>query len=335
MKQMKPTYLILLISCSILSRLFAQDMHFSQFYSAPLLLNPAFTGAGTCMRTNLIHRTQWAGFAKPYHSSVLSIDHFLVNAHIGLGLLLAEEYAGSGKLKTTFFRPSFAFSAQLKKETVLRLGLQPGIAVKSVNFNDLLFGDQIYRGGNVATVEQPTSSRTYFDFNAGAILSRSKTWIGIAFNHLNMPNESLQGNIEQRLPVLTSVHAGIRLELNPEEKDKLEKKYVTPVLHYRRQKKFDQLDIGCYFNRKMITVGVWYRGIPGIQSFTKSYINQDALVFVGGLQTERVKFGYSYDMTISPLKTVSRGAHELSLSFQICNPKNRKIHYALISCPKF
>lgn len=312
-----------------------QDMHFSQFYSAPLLLNPAYTGAGTCLRSSLIHRNQWSGFEKPYRSSVVSIDHYLNNAHLGLGALVAEEYAGTGALKTIYIRPSVAFAARIKKESVLRLGLQPGIGIKTVNFNDLLFGDQIYRGGAVPTIETPAGKHTYFDFNAGAILSRSKTWLGIAFNHLNMPNESLTGNIEQHLPILLSLHAGIRLELNREEKDLLQKKYLSPVLHYRRQKNFDQLDFGCYFNKRIFTLGIWYRGMPGIQYFKKTYINQDAVVFVAGIQHERVKFGYSYDRTISALKTVSKGAHEISLSFQVCNPKNRKIHYALISCPKF
>lgn len=328
-------YLIVFALLSTAGKHVAQDMHFSQFYSAPLLLNPAFTGAGICMRTNFIHRLQWNGFEKPYRSTVFSIDHFLINAHLGIGVLVAEEYAGMGGLKTSYYRPSVAFAAQLKKETVLRLGIQPGISSKSVNFDNLLFGDQIYRGGNISTVENIAIKKTYFDLNAGAILSRRESWLGIAFNHLNQPDESLMGNIEQRLPTLISLNAGIRFETNPQEKDITQKKYITPVVHFRQQRKFSQLDIGCYFNKQVFTLGVWYRGFPTLQRVSKSYINQDALVFVGGIQTERLKFGYSYDLTISKLKTVSKGAHEISLSFQFCNPKNRKIRYALISCPKF
>jgi type IX secretion system PorP/SprF family membrane protein len=311
-------------------------MHFSQFYASPVFLNPAFTGAGTCARVSLTHRSQWNGFANPYKSSLLTFDHYLNNSHFGTGFIVAEEYAGSGSLKTTYIRPSIAFAVQLKKRYNLRLGIQPGIGIRSVNFNDLLFGDQIYRGGaGVTSIENPAQKKTFFDLSTGALISGTRFWAGLSFTHLNRPNESLMGSYSQHLPTLISLHGGIKLDLNPDEKEAFRKKYFTPVLHYRLQNKFDQLDIGFYLTRYVFTAGVWYRGIPGLQSINKSYINQDALVFVGGFQQERLKFGYSYDMTISGLKSISRGAHEISLSFQICNPKNRKTHYALISCPKF
>jgi len=51
--------LILVWSGSI--NLKAQDIHFSQFYAAPLLTNPASTGmSGEGLRVANVYRNQWA-----------------------------------------------------------------------------------------------------------------------------------------------------------------------------------------------------------------------------------------------------------------------------------
>ena len=37
---------------------------------------------------------------------------------------------------------------------------------------------------------------------------------------------------------------------------------MSPSLHFKKQSKFNQLDIGTYFNLEPINFGIWYRGIP-------------------------------------------------------------------------
>ena len=62
------------------------------------------------------------------------------------------------------------------------------------------------------------------------------------------------------------------------------------------------------------------------------------MIFLFGLSVHRFKVGYSYDMTLSSLtNALSRGANELSMTFQFCEGriKGRKKKSVLISCPKF
>lgn len=318
---------------------FGQDMHFTQFYASPLFLNPAFTGANVCSRATLVYRNQWPGVKTTYQSYLLSLDHYLTKQHIGVGLQCGVDVAGTGGLKTTIVHPSIAYEAKINKTIMVRAALQPGITIKSIDFDKLLFGDQIARGGNtgassVATVETPTQSRAFFDIGAGGLIFTSNFWLGVSFFHLNKPNESLTGAEGVILPIKSSVHGGGKFYLNPDEKDPDLRRSISLVGHYRSQGEFDQFDIGMYYTMNGINLGLWYRGIPGLKAYKPGYSNNDATAIILGYQKDRLSIGYSYDITISQLQRLTKGAHELTLSYQLCKFKQKQKR-VLVSCPKF
>lgn len=310
-------------------------MHFTQFYSSPLYLNPAFTGAGVCSRLSATYRNQWPGISKTYKSYLFSADHYIQKYNVGVGLLFGNDEAGTGELKTTIINPSFAYEAKLGRKLAMRVGFQPGVGIRSINFNNLLFGDQIARGGNVSTLETPTQSKAYFDVGTGVLLYTSKYWGGASFFHLNKPNESLMENEDALLPIKYTVHGGIKHSLNKEEKEAFKQKSVSGAFHYRGQREFDQFDIGMYYTQYVFNLGIWYRGIPGLKAYKPGYSNNDALAILIGVTTERMNFGYSYDATISRLANFSRGAHEVCISYQLCKLKKKKKARLFIPCPKF
>ncbi|MES2516252.1 MAG: type IX secretion system membrane protein PorP/SprF [Bacteroidota bacterium] len=319
---------------------YSQDMHFTQFYASPLYLNPAFTGANVCSRATLIYRNQWAGIKKGYESYMFSMDHYLSKQHVGIGLQAAVDQAGTGGLRTTIINPSLAYETNINKTIAIRFGLQPGVVIKSIQFDRLLFGDQIARGGSanpgsVSTVETRTANKAFFDIGAGTLVYTSNYWLGASFFHLTRPNESLYDTESATLPIKYSVHGGTKIFINKEEKDPDLKKSVSIVMHYRGQGKFDQFDIGTYYSQRGISLGIWYRGIPGLKAYKPGYSNNDALAFVTGFQQERFNIGYSYDITISQLQRLTNGAHEVTLSYQFCSPKKKKVKRVLVSCPKF
>jgi type IX secretion system PorP/SprF family membrane protein len=316
-----------------------QDMHFTQFYSSPLYLNPAFTGANVCSRVSLVYRNQWPGIKKTYQSYLLSIDHFLPKQNLGVGLQCGVDNAGTGGLRTTIINPSIAYETKINKTLAVRFGFQPGVTIKSINFNRLIFGDQIARGGNagassVTTVEAPTKTKAFFDIGAGGLIYTSKYWIGASFFHINTPNESLTESEDVVLPLKYSVHGGAKFYLNESEKDPDLKKSVSIVGNYRGQGEFDQFDLGVYFSQYVFTAGIWYRGIPGLKAYKPGYRNDDAIALIFGFHQDRLNIGYSYDITISLLNGLTQGAHEVTLSYQLCKTKKTKKRI-LVSCPKF
>jgi hypothetical protein len=96
------------------------------------------------------------------------------------------------------------------------------------------------------------------------------------------------------------------------------------------------LDLGIYYNLNWFILGAWYRGIPFLKPDGQD-INTDAVIFLIGINMNRYKIGYSYDATISKLTNAnSRGSHEISMAYQLCNQKKvKKKKNVLIACPKF
>ena len=337
---MKKYYYIFLLLSAFCKTLQSQDMQFTQFYASPLYLNPAFTGANVCSRVSITYRNQWPGVNTAYQSYLVSFDHYLQAQGLGVGLMFASDKAGTGGLRTTLINPSFSYETKITRNIGVRFGLQPGITIKSIQFDKLLFGDQIARGGSanpgsVSTVETPTQNKTFIDIGAGALFYTNKLWLGTSFYHINKPNESLVNAPGNVLPVKYSVHGGYKFALNEDEKDSDLRKTISLVMNYRGQGKFDQFDIGMYYSQHGFNLGFWYRGLPGIKSYKTGYPNNDAVAFLTGYQTKRATIGYSYDITISQLSSVSKGAHEITFSFQVCNPKKNPTKRLTVSCPKF
>ncbi|MDQ3047889.1 MAG: type IX secretion system membrane protein PorP/SprF [Bacteroidota bacterium] len=333
---MKNIYLTALLFIVImLPKAGAQDMHFTQFFSSPVYLNPAFAGADVCSRVSLVYRNQWPGVTKTYRSYLFSVDHYFNSKNIGAGILFASDIAGSGDLKTTLVNVPVAYETRLNKKLFMRLAVQGGIGIRSINFNKLLFGDQISRGGNVATLEDPTQTKVFFDLGAGALFYSARYWGGFSAYHLNKPNQSLRGDIDGTIPIRYTVHGGARFAINKEEKEDLKKKFISPAFHYRGQNKFDQLDVGCYYTQGVFNLGLWYRGIPGFKSYAPGYANNDAIAIITGIKTERFNCGYSYDITISKLAGITNGAHEITIAYQLCKLKRKKRYRMLVPCPKF
>lgn len=333
---MKKSYRILLLMLFFAGRLAAQDMHFTQFYSSPLYLNPAFTGADVCSRVSATYRNQWPGISKAYSSYLLSFDHYIPQNNIGIGLLFGNDVAGSGNLKTTVVNPLLAYEMVLTRKITMRVGVQPGFGIRSINFNDLLFGDQIARGGSsVPTIETASQSKAFFDIGAGALAYTKEAWLGFSFYHLNKPNESLIGDPDGTLPVKYSVHGGYKLIINEDEKEEFSRRSVSAAFNYRGQKEFDQLDVGVYYTQYVFNLGFWYRGIPLLKAYKPGYSNNDAVAFIVGVKTDRLNIGYSYDYTISKLTNMSNGAHEIAVSYQLCKLNKKKKKRLIVPCPKF
>lgn len=325
-------FFVLLFSTPLIS----QDMHFTQFYSSSLYLNPAFTGANVCSRFSLTYRDQWPGIQKAYRSYLASYDNFITKYNLGVGVVVGSDVAGTSRLRTTVVNPLAAYELKMTKKMFLRIGVQPGITMKSINYNNLVFGDQIARGGNVATIEDPTETKVYLDIGAGALFYTKTFWAGMAFYHVNKPNETLLGeNGTSMLPVKFTIHSGYKIMLESDDKDLSKQRSLSPAMNYRVQKEFDQLDIGFYYTRDVVNLGVWYRGLPGFRPYGPGDANQDALALLFGVTKDRFNFGISYDFTISRLTMRTFGSTELTISYQLCKLNKKKKKPILVPCPKF
>lgn len=317
-----------------------QDLHFSQFYAAQLYLNPAFSGTGSGSRLMANYRHQWAGIPGAFVSYAFSFDHNFSRLNSGLALYFNQDKAGSGGLRTTISGLQYAFHVKLSRKVSARFGADITYRVRDIDFNNLIFNDQLSKSGIAPiTTETPASeSVSFFDYGSGVLVFTEKYWVGIAIHHLTEPNQALIGGNETILPMKYSLHGGAKLQVK-DRFDKKSEKYVAPSFNYKGQHDFDQLDLGLSYYSNPVTFGIWYRGIPGLKAYKPGYGNNDALIGLIGYRIDDLSIGYSYDITISKLAvTTSLGSHEISLVYEFNNKnqsKKDKNKAVIIPCAKF
>jgi type IX secretion system PorP/SprF family membrane protein len=326
----------------------AQDPQLSQFYAAPLYLNPAFAGSALAPRAILNYRNQWPALSANFVTTMFSVDHYIDRFNSGIGLLVVNDQQFSG-LKSVSAALQYSYQLKITEDLALRAGFEAAFATRSADFYKLTFGDQLSnRGFTGSPTLDPVADLgpriRYPDFSTGLLLYDQRFWAGVSVHHLNRPNQAFEVNRADPLPMKLGLQAGYKIPLFDYEignnlGDQIgREKSVSFATLYKKQGKFDQLDIGAYLTYAPLTFGVWYRGIP-IKQYERGLNNHDAAIFLLGYRQDNFSFGYSYDATISSLGFASGGAHEISLAYTFPYEPERRPPYRKrkreLSCPKF
>jgi type IX secretion system PorP/SprF family membrane protein len=312
----------------------AQDPEFSQFYANPLYLNPALAGANICPRAVVNYRNQWPGLAKSFITYNASYDQYIDKIYGGIGVLVNVDNAGGGILKTTMASLMYAFSLRAAENLYINMAVEGTFYQKSLNWDLLQFGDQIdpQNGFVLPTGETPpdNTSVIFPDFSAGVAFGwKSILHGGVAVQHLTEPNMAFYNQNQNKLPMKITGHIGMNINLSGGgmgfAEDNEMKFYIAPNLLYQQQGEFHQLNAGVYIIRLPIVLGTWFR---------HNFENADAVIVLVGIDYKNLKVGYSYDITLSKLKSNTGGAHEVSLAWRFdCVEKRRKIR--AINAPGF
>lgn len=314
----------------------AQDAQFTQFYAVPTYISPAFAGTGLQSRFGLAMRDQWPAFPGAFVSANFAFDYYLSDLNSGVGLLVHHDKAGSGALRTTSVTAQYAYEIELKRKVFLRPALQFGWNNHAVDFSRLTFGDQLARGGTVGTLEERDgTSITYADMGTGLLFFTPRMWLGASIHHLNRPNQSLIEN-EAIIPRKYSMHGGYRTRLRtPVIREHAQN--IVFAFNYRAQGKYDQLDLGAYYERDPFFAGLWYRGIPLFKRYDRGYANNDAIAVMVGFIVNDLRIGYSYDITVSRLAGYAGGAHEITMGYELAqkHKKRSASKRRIVPCAKF
>lgn len=324
-------YFILFIFISITAiGLKAQDPHFSQFYANPIYLNPAFAGTKVCPRLVMNYRNQWPSIPGSYVTYNMSYDMHINAIAGGLGVIVQSDRAGEGVLTTQSAAIVYSVRIPLSKEWFMKAGVQAGFIQKSLDWDKLTFGDQIDPkwGFSNKTQDIPLSDPNVmnFDVTSGLLIYSKNFFGGFAVHHMVPPNVSFTGN-ESYLDMKITGHLGYMLPLTKRSRRRLRPgdPTISPNIVYMQQGAFHQLNWGAYFKKEPLIFGLWYRHF---------FEGSDAVIVQVGFEYDKFKFGYSYDITVSQLKSASGGAHEFSFALDFnCPTKRSRVHE--INCPSF
>ena len=297
-----------------------QDLHFSQYYNTPLLVNPANTGFNPDFdfRAGVNYRNQWASVGSPYKTTsawgdVKLLGNRIENGWIGLGGMLWKDQAGSGSLTGTTGMLSLAYHQMLGYNSLLSGGFSVGYTQKRIDLTKLTFDDQwngVFFDAKIPSFESfATNQVSYVDLQAGinyAYFASENFYFnaGVSVMHINTPRETFfdasvsNNEISRRYNVF--LNASVKVVdtwiLNPNV-------YVSMVGNSR------EILAGINANRdlgdngaRQLIMGVYYR-------------NNDAIIPLFGYQINDLKMTFNYDATISTLSksNLTRGAYEISI----------------------
>ncbi|SFD67871.1 PorP/SprF family type IX secretion system membrane protein [Thermophagus xiamenensis] len=293
----------------------AQDLHFSQFYASPLYLSPSLAGATDGARLAMNYRNQWPGIEKAFTTYAVSFDNYFNAFNSGLGVQLIQDKAGTAGLTTTQAAFQYSYNIQISNFWQVVPAIQFAYGNRSINFSKLRFADEEIGGGASGSWDQLSNDQAqYVDFASSVLFYSPLMWVGVTIDHLTKPNYSFLGE-KMQLPLKFVFYGGINI-WTERRRRKMESKTFAATYRIQRQKDFNQADIGAYWFNDPLEIGVWYRGLPLFKSEPENKINQDAIVVSLSYRHGSIRFGYSYDITISGLGWNSAGAHELSLIYE-------------------
>ncbi len=332
-------FFFIMILCFLCAgSLYSQDPHFSQFFSSPLTLNPAFIGKfdGT-LRIAGNYRNQWPTINKAFETETISADFHILQNKIsntdtwGVGAMAYSDKSANGAVSFTYASLGTAFHKGLDEDGYKQLGIgfQATYANMMINTTKLTFEDQLTPFGFTGVTSENFNNTTlqshYIDFNTGVLFTTSSTdknnfYAGISVYHINRPKQQFT-NIQYLLNPRVTFHTGGYFPVGD----------VT-TLHlsalYSSQAKAHETVVGGAIQFKLgneeanatsFYAGSWLRF-------------SDAIIPYVGLEFSDFRLGVSYDVNTSQLKTASQseGGIEISLIY-IKRPAQSKG----LPCPKF
>ena len=347
MKTLKIITGILLVVILAAERSIAQDPVFSQYYNAPVYLNPALIGDEEEMLFNLNYRSQWKTLHQPYRTGQASFIYPFYSSihkdpvdHVGgMGVSVFNDVSGfNNNFKTTGGNVSFAYNLQLQSTNINRIsfGIQVGVINNRIDTEGFQWGQQYdpetggYNPGKVPAELSQFESSTVLDITPGVFWrfynqNRSSiiasAFSGIAVSHLNRPNESNLQNEEDRLPLLYKYHGGVVFALS-------EKANVSANILTLFQDKENQTNLGAFFSyllpfqgdgifsNSISRIGTWYRA-------------SDSFILSTEFVTNSFLLGFSYDWNVSDLNNFDSGigAYEISLGLRFNRIAPPKVRY--------
>jgi type IX secretion system PorP/SprF family membrane protein len=227
-----PRFVLTVLLMSVLSVfLSAQDFHYSQFYNAPLHLNPALTGIFRGdVRFMGNYKSQWTDVPVDYKTVSLAIDKKFLkvsNENGGFfsgGVAFNYDRAGDSKLTWANLDLNLSYTKAFSPKVILSVGGKAALIQRGFDQGNLRYDNQFDELRGVVDLTLPNGEsfdidgQVFPDFSAGVNLRlqaeqtselvfrndrRTKLDVGVALHHILKPDqafyESAKVPLESRL----------------------------------------------------------------------------------------------------------------------------------------
>lgn len=341
MKTRKPyclKLLLLVFSMQFCAIGFSQDIHFSQFFEAPLLRNPSLAGIFTGdVRVQIVYRDQWNSVTTAYKTGSLNAEYKMpigkANDFITAGIQALYDRAGTVSWVSAHFLPALNYhkSLSVDRNSFLSLGFMGGPVIRQFDRSKMTTNSMYDGLGDGETFVEP--KYTYVDAAVGMSYNTqlnenpdNNIFFGLGYHHFTRPKTSFYRNASAEVEPKWVGSAGIRFSVTPES-------YITLQADHSMQGKFRETVAGALYGIKLgedlehplytFHAGAFLRW-------------NDAIIPVVKIDYAPFSVSFSYDANISKLKTSShgRGGFEIGISYVGFLDRDNSTLNAVI-CPRF
>ncbi len=334
-KKIQYIILSLLVAFGLRPQAISQDIHFSQFFEAPLLRNPSLAGIFTGdIRVQTVFRDQWNSLTNAYKTFSINAEYKMPvgkgSDFFTTGIQLLHDRAGTVSWVSTHVLPALNYHKSLSngKNRYLSLGFMGGFVQRSFDRSKMTTNSQYDGMGDGETFIKP--KYTYMDAAAGMSYNsqigenpNNNFFLGVAYHHLTKPKNSFYRDASAELEAKWVGSAGIRFSVTPAS-------YLTLQADHSRQGQFQETIAGALYGIKL--GDDWDKPLYTLHG--GAFIRwEDALIPVIKLDYTPFSVSFSYDVNLSKLKTSSygRGGFEIGISY--IGFISREIE--TLNCPRF
>ena len=349
---------IIIFSCFFSFQLNAQDVSFSQFDLNMLYMNPALAGFEQDFRILTARRNQWVGISEKFNSNMIefNLSSNLKKRRISGGeinwtggIYFIEDRANKVFKSYNIGIVPWTFHFQLPKSMYISMGLQNTLRFNSIDWNQLIFSDQINDYNNdviPSNAELPAlySQNSFLDPSFGFIItkhsnlnkkSNNTSFIGFAWHHIYPPIQSFyndQSNIS-RIPQKFTFHGQFISGFNDINTEAFSFWKVSYKHTTQGNNAIQKDDIGLSLalaNSIQLEGGIFYR----VSRMVKEETTKASLMSESIIPMLRIRMGignnlgmelsYSYDYNFSRLNNINSVAtNEIALNIYYFKNKQR------------
>jgi type IX secretion system PorP/SprF family membrane protein len=311
-----------------------------------MLLNPALTASWNDIQLTLQQKQQWqsleafstSGLAFEIKASrfnwekmdrMTAVYKKKLMKGLAFGINVYSDRAGDASMRTNNINLGIAYHERIDELNAISAGIIGGIIQSSISADKLRWNNQYGAAGydpNINPNENFDASRIYPDFGTGLLWTYGKVsrtisannetniHAGISVMHINRPNQSFLGG-EDRMHMRFTVHSAATFALTNTNIA------LCPSLLVMKQGKQKEITAGFLFKFNMKESSK-ITGFKKGSSFSTGcyYRYKDAIVPYVGFEFSAYSFGFSYDVNISGLTTVTSARGGIEVTFRIANP---------------
>lgn len=304
---MKKNYIFLFISLWLSTSWAQQQVQYSLYMLNPYGVNPAAAGLDKTLIATGGFRSQWVGLSGSPTTQYVNVSLPLSIISSGVGIAIENESIGARRGLSA--KVSYNFIKQLG-EAQLSFGTSAGILQGALDGSKLRTPSGDYTQGVIDHQDKFLNSVNVNGivsvFDASIFFKTKRLDVGVALSNLNEPQLTLDKQVVTQLQLKRHYSAFAAAHF-----DLFAGFTMHPSVALRSDGTQTQADFSAIFRYdNNFFVGTTFRGY--------SKTTQDALVILGGFRLNpKMTVAYAYDITLSPLKTVNNGSHEIVLQYNI------------------